>query len=116
MEGSNHMIFGQKTPPAPEFPLSVTEEDLICPICLSLLTDPFATSCGHTFCYTCISTHLLTSKNCPSCSHFLTIELTFPNFLLSKVGAVGRARSPTYLQSQRVALTHPELLLQLQFY
>ena len=61
--------------------------DLSCPICLSRLTDPFVTPCGHTFCYACIATHLQHAKNCPSCARFLTAELIAPNFLLSKVPA-----------------------------
>lgn len=59
---------------------------LDCPICMSLLTDPFVTPCGHTFCYGCISTHLQAGKNCPSCQRYLTKDLIYPNFLLSKVG------------------------------
>jgi hypothetical protein len=58
---------------------------LDCPICMSLLTDPFVTPCGHTFCFGCITTHLQTGKNCPSCQHYLTKDLIYPNFLLSKV-------------------------------
>ena len=62
-----------------------TAAGLSCPICLSSLTDPFVTPCGHTFCYACIATHLQHAKNCPSCARFLTAELIAPNFLLSKV-------------------------------
>ncbi|KAG7669456.1 hypothetical protein KSW81_007610 [Nannochloris sp. 'desiccata'] len=50
----------------PAIPLR--EEDLECPICMSILTDPFVTPCGHTFCHGCITKHLQTGKTCPSCS------------------------------------------------
>lgn len=85
---------GDTTPqlaaPAPALPADcacevVRTEDLSCPICFETLCDPFVTSCGHTFCYGCISQHLQHAKNCPSCSRFLTTELIHPNFLLSKV-------------------------------
>ena len=41
---------------------------------------------GHTFCYACLSQHLLRAKNCPACSQYLATDLIYPNFLLSKVG------------------------------
>lgn len=63
----------------------INEQELSCPICMSIMTDPFVTSCGHTFCYSCISTHLQSSKNCPSCSNFLSKDLVHPNFLLGKI-------------------------------
>jgi len=63
----------------------INEQELSCPICMSIMTDPFVTSCGHTFCYSCISTHLQSGKNCPSCSHFLSKDLVHPNFLLGKI-------------------------------
>lgn len=72
---------------------SLTERDLGCPICMSLIVDPFVTPCGHTFCYTCISTHLQNGKNCPDCSHYLSKELIHPNFLLSDIIKHARATS-----------------------
>ena len=63
-------------------------DDLSCPICMSLLRDPFATACGHTFCYACLTTHLSQRSTCPSCAAYLIKDNVFPNFLLSK------ARSP----------------------
>lgn len=60
-------------------------EDLSCPICMSLLRDPFVTACGHTFCCTCLTTHLNARNTCPSCATYLIKDNTFPNFILSKV-------------------------------
>ncbi|XP_064805840.1 nuclear factor 7, brain-like isoform X1 [Oncorhynchus masou masou] len=51
---------------------SVLSEQLQCPVCLCLFTDPVSLPCDHTFCRTCISTHLLRSSAksqscCPEC-------------------------------------------------
>ena len=63
-------------------------DDLSCPICMSLPRDPFVTACGHTFCCSCLTTHLNARSTCPSCSNYLIKDNTFPNFMLSKVGAL----------------------------
>lgn len=44
---------------------------------------------GHTFCYRCLDEHLRHQKNCPACARFLTPDLTYPNFLLSKACGAG---------------------------
>jgi E3 ubiquitin-protein ligase RFWD2 len=93
---------------APRAGLTLAEQDLECPICMSLLTDPFVTACGHTFCYGCIATHLQTGTTCPSCSAFLTKELAYPNFVLSKLarraaGGALRGKASAY-QALRRAL------------
>ena len=75
-------------------------DDLSCPICMSLLRDPFVTSCGHTFCCSCLTTHLEDRSTCPSCGQYLIKDHTYPNFLLSKVGALATCPRPTcYHQS-----------------
>ncbi|KAF5825275.1 hypothetical protein DUNSADRAFT_12433, partial [Dunaliella salina] len=56
-----------------------------CPICVDTIHDAFVTTCGHTFCYQCITTHLKHRRNCPSCGNYLTTDHIYPNFLLSKV-------------------------------
>ena len=50
-----------------EVPLGFNPEELNCPICQEVISDPFVTTCGHTFCYKCLSTHLATKSSCPSC-------------------------------------------------
>ena len=63
------------------------EADLTCPVCKSLLRDPFVSACGHTFCYACVSQHLGQRKSCPSCNAYLTFDLVFPNFALQRLAA-----------------------------
>lgn len=61
------------------------DKDILCPICMQIIKDAFLTSCGHSFCYMCIVTHLQNKSDCPCCSHFLTKTHLYPNFLLNKV-------------------------------
>uniref|UniRef100_A0A7I4DBE0 RING-type domain-containing protein n=1 Tax=Physcomitrium patens TaxID=3218 RepID=A0A7I4DBE0_PHYPA len=61
------------------------DRDFLCPICLQTMEDAFLTRCGHSFCYSCIMTHLNNRSNCPCCAEYLTIDLLMPNFLLTKL-------------------------------
>lgn len=63
-------------------------DDLACPICVETIEDAFATPCGHTFCFKCISTHLKNKSTCPSCGAHLVQDQIHPNFLLNKVGGM----------------------------
>lgn len=75
--------------PSPSPPHSEMEhdsdKDILCPICMQIIKDAFLTACGHSFCYMCIVTHLQNKSDCPCCSHFLTANHLYPNFLLNKV-------------------------------
>ena len=64
------------------------DKDLLCPICMQIIKDAFLTSCGHSFCYMCIITHLRNKSDCPCCFQFLTNNQLFPNRLLDKVGLI----------------------------
>ncbi|KAJ6363873.1 hypothetical protein OIU76_028912 [Salix suchowensis] len=70
-----------KMPP----PTEELDKDILCPICMQIIKDAFLTSCGHSFCYMCITTHLRNKNDCPCCSHYLTSNRIFPNFLLNKI-------------------------------
>nr|AOQ25826.1 COP1 [Ipomoea batatas] len=61
------------------------DRELLCPICMQIIKDAFLTSCGHSFCYMCIVTHLHNKSDCPCCSHYLTTAQLYPNFLLDKL-------------------------------
>lgn len=57
-----------------------------CPICFNLMEEAHITKCGHTFCYSCISKSIETYKHCPTCNSSITsLELIFPNFVLSDI-------------------------------
>lgn len=71
--------------------VQLQHDELTCPVCRSLLRDPFVTACGHSFCYPCISQHLAHRKNCPSCAAYLTFDLVYPNFLLQRLAAKVKA-------------------------
>ncbi|XP_051982785.1 E3 ubiquitin-protein ligase TRIM35-like [Xyrauchen texanus] len=45
------------------------ENDLSCPVCTDVFTDPVLLSCGHSFCGQCIDNHWTSSgsRNCPVC-------------------------------------------------
>ena len=42
-------------------------EDFLCPSCQKLLHSPVSTTCGHTFCRSCLQKLTKNSKNCPVC-------------------------------------------------
>ncbi|KAL8189188.1 hypothetical protein R6Q57_028754 [Mikania cordata] len=65
--------------------LEATDKDLLCPICMQIIKDAFLTSCGHSFCYMCIITHLDNKSDCPCCASSLTTNQLYPNFLLDKL-------------------------------
>ncbi|KAL4562992.1 hypothetical protein LXL04_027023 [Taraxacum kok-saghyz] len=72
--------------------LAETDKDMLCPICMQIIKDAFLTSCGHSFCYLCIVTHLQNKNDCPSCASYLTTNQIFPNFLLNKLLMKASAR------------------------
>ena len=48
-------------------------EDLVCPICQEILSDPLITSCGHLFCRRCLEGHGRGPKDCPVCRQEYTV-------------------------------------------
>lgn len=47
----------------------LSEDQLLCSICLDVFSDPVSTPCGHNFCKSCISTHwtINVPAQCPMC-------------------------------------------------
>eukprot|EP00850_Spirogloea_muscicola_P011705 SM000073S21481 [mRNA] locus=s73:590196:595272:+ [translate_table: standard] len=84
------------------------DKDVLCPICMQTIKDAFVTSCGHSFCYSCITTHLSNKRNCPCCAQYLTNEQLFPNFLLNKLL---RKANGSYLVSNASPTEHLRLAL-----
>ncbi|KAI5619904.1 E3 ubiquitin-protein ligase TRIM39 [Silurus asotus] len=52
----------------------LSEEQLLCPICLDVFTDPVTTSCGHNFCKSCLTQCWEKSQDgyCPLCKEKIT--------------------------------------------
>ncbi|KAK4485043.1 hypothetical protein RD792_007651 [Penstemon davidsonii] len=103
---------GETPPVMPTQPPSseseAVDKDVLCPICMQIIKDAFLTACGHSFCYMCIVTHLQNKSDCPCCSHFLTPNQLYPNFLLNKLLMKNSARqivkSATPLEQLRHSL------------
>lgn len=58
--------------------------DFLCPVCFNIIEEAHMTTCGHTFCYSCIIKCIETSKRCPKCYTAVNSEqMIFPNFLLN---------------------------------
>ena len=49
-----------------------------CPVCQSQLKSPVVTTCGHTFCWPCLQSHLENSRTCPVCSASCSKENIVP--------------------------------------
>ncbi|KAM3328048.1 E3 ubiquitin-protein ligase COP1 isoform X1 [Capsicum galapagoense] len=84
------------------------DKDILCPICMQIIKDAFLTACGHSYCYMCIVTHLQNKSDCPCCSHYLTTNHMYPNFLLNKLlmkrSARQMAKSATPVEQLRQAI------------
>ncbi|XP_009626943.2 E3 ubiquitin-protein ligase COP1 isoform X1 [Nicotiana tabacum] len=97
----------QEQIPVPEKEEEV-DKDMLCPICMQIIKDAFLTACGHSFCYMCIVTHLHNKSDCPCCSHYLTTNHLYPNFLLNKLlmkrSARQMAKSATPVEQLRQAI------------
>eukprot|EP01112_Ceratiomyxa_fruticulosa_P017980 TRINITY_DN5693_c0_g1_i1.p1 TRINITY_DN5693_c0_g1~~TRINITY_DN5693_c0_g1_i1.p1 ORF type:complete len:299 (+),score=22.57 TRINITY_DN5693_c0_g1_i1:294-1190(+) len=47
-------------------------ESFLCGICLDVMSEPFDTPCGHTFCFGCVKVSLHRKKECPKCRSPMT--------------------------------------------
>ncbi|XP_060769350.1 uncharacterized protein LOC132876101 [Neoarius graeffei] len=74
-----------------EASMSVSQDQFRCPVCLDLLKDPVAISCGHSFCMVCINGHWDQEDqkgvySCPQCRDtFTTRPVLHRNTMLAEV-------------------------------
>ncbi|CAO3665845.1 unnamed protein product [Rhizopus microsporus] len=61
------------------------DDELSCPICQDIMKEVFATKCGHSFCYECISEHIKYQSDCPLCRSRLSRNEIYPNFQLNRL-------------------------------
>ena len=59
---------GHKKQKASSFDTDAFEREMKCAICLDFMSEPMTLKeCSHSYCKTCLVTHLAGSKNCPLC-------------------------------------------------
>ncbi|XP_040114507.1 tripartite motif-containing protein 5-like isoform X2 [Oryx dammah] len=95
------------------------QEEVTCPVCLELLTEPLSLDCGHTFCQACITANNKEStiaqegkKSCPVCRVSFEPGNLRPNRHVASI--VQRLRevkvSPEVEQERKVCAHHGEKL------
>ena len=96
------------------------QEEVTCPICLELLTEPLSLDCGHSFCQACITANNMVSMNdqdedrrCPVCRISYEPGNLRPNRHVANI--VQRLRevklSPEVEQERNLCLHHGEKLM-----
>ena len=72
------------------------DSDLLCPICLDMMSEPYVTTCGHSFCHGCIIRSLAEASKCPKCGGPLDNSgrnpSVFPNVTLNALIAKQKKR------------------------
>ncbi|XP_070281533.1 tripartite motif-containing protein 5-like isoform X1 [Myotis yumanensis] len=95
------------------------KEEVTCPICLELLTEPMSLDCGHTFCQACITANNRESmicqgeSSCPVCRISYQPENMRPNrHVANIVEALREVKlSPQEEQKRDLCVRHGEKLL-----
>uniref|UniRef100_A0A3B4AES1 Tripartite motif containing 14 n=1 Tax=Periophthalmus magnuspinnatus TaxID=409849 RepID=A0A3B4AES1_9GOBI len=91
-------------------PVSLYAEDLNCPVCLCIFTEPVTLTCGHSFCRSCITA--LPSAQCPQCRAVLPAkgeaERLVTNHILKSLSEKGK--QTVAQEDQLLCLEHDEKL------
>ncbi|KAI7083579.1 hypothetical protein KC356_g7443 [Hortaea werneckii] len=74
--------------------LSAMRDLVTCQICHRFMYEPYALSCGHTYCYTCLSQWLGSNKKktCPDCRMVITQQPT-PSYIIRELVLVFLSRN-----------------------
>ncbi|KAF6104372.1 hypothetical protein HJG60_011321 [Phyllostomus discolor] len=96
------------------------KEEMTCPICLELLTEPLSLCCGHTFCQACITANYKESmvsekgqNSCPMCRSSYQPGILKPNWHMANIVKTLREAklSPDEEQKRDLCERHGEKLL-----
>ncbi|XP_033934970.1 E3 ubiquitin-protein ligase TRIM21-like [Pseudochaenichthys georgianus] len=75
----------------------LSEDQLLCGICLDVFTDPVTLPCGHNFCQKCITQHWDSNSKCecPTCKYpfYKKLDLRVNNFISEMAAQFSRSRS-----------------------
>jgi len=67
------------------------DSELLCPVCLDMISEAYVTVCGHSFCHGCIVKSFDVSNKCPKCNlPFDSRQSIFPNVTLNTLIAKKR--------------------------
>ncbi|KAM3609731.1 uncharacterized protein V6R79_019488 [Siganus canaliculatus] len=93
----------------------LTEDQLLCSICLEVFTDPVTTACGHNFCKTCITQHWDSNFRCqcPICKDFFSIrpELKVNTFISEMVAHYRQSAQQETSSSSEQQVSEPGTVL-----
>ncbi|XP_060734952.1 E3 ubiquitin-protein ligase TRIM8-like [Tachysurus vachellii] len=90
----------------------LSEDQLLCPICVDVFTDPVTTPCGHNFCKSCLT--LCWDKDqhchCPLCNQIFTKrpELKINTTLSAEVADHVKKKSANFLLHFQSYIVHSE--------
>jgi formate dehydrogenase maturation protein FdhE len=77
--------------------LNQVNNELLCPLCASLLVLPVIASCGHTFCRVCVYEYLIISYYCLICNDNIKMEKFMTSFMLTDLTIIRGLKSMFYI-------------------
>lgn len=93
----------------------VSEDQLLCPICLDIFDQPISTPCGHNFCMNCLTSYWDNSSlcTCPVCKHQFTLQPdlkvnTFISGLVQQFASIQLCKKNEEAQTKCDICTEPQ--------